>query len=121
MVCAADSGADMNSRSGTAAVSTFAITLLSFETWTRLKWRIKAARTPDMVAMCSREQASSLCSRDLGECSGGVPGGVGVAALSFPAAEKHICLSRTTKKAPLASLAVWDSKIMHRSVRSWPS
>ena len=40
-----------------------------------------------MVAMCSREHASSLCSCDLGECSGGVPGGVGVAvALSLPAA-----------------------------------
>ncbi len=42
-----------------------------------------------MVAMCSREQASSLCSRDLGECSGGVPGGVGVASpLSLPAAQR---------------------------------
>ena len=53
-----------------------------------LKCRINAARTPEIVAMCSREQASSLCSRDLGECRGGVPGGVGVAvALSLPAAQ----------------------------------
>ena len=60
-------------------------------TWhDHLKCRIKAASTPDMVAMCSKEQASSLCSRDLGECSGGVPGGVGVAvALSLPAAGQH--------------------------------
>lgn len=43
-----------------------------------------------MVAICSREQASSLCSRDLGECSGGVPGGVGVVGpLSRPAAQRR--------------------------------
>ncbi len=41
------------------------------------KCRMRAPRTPLMVAMCSREQTSlSLGSRDLGECSGGVPGGV---------------------------------------------
>ncbi len=55
-----------------------------------------------MVAMCSREQASSLCSLDLGECSGGVPGGVGVAvALPLPAAECCSVSGAKPKRTPL--------------------
>ena len=66
-----------------------------------------------MVAMCSREQASSLCSRDLGECSGGVPGGVGVAGpLSRPAAQ---CCSSSGASLEHLLLGGLSFHVMHRT------